>query len=272
MKKKNKLKSIKNKNLLENLLVFLKIEKSNHLIVSGGIGIKFLINFRKKIINEIKINQVKQNYIMFLAKHSKMRIFTTNLMARFIGDNTKIKMFQTQNIINKKDSTAKIYIEESLDEIKTYLEKRLIQLIIKNNPIVGRCWLWIKNSSNNIRDFWFHYLKSCFNFMTGIESSKKKFLTLKNESIKSRNKSFMDYEFEFSTFPPKDYELILNCSGLNALGDFKMSKKNSKLIAPLNYMKNITWRNRFFSSKNIFNSRNSIKNQKMHYKSVLLLV
>ena len=174
--------------------------------------------------------------------------------------------------MNKKNYSTKIFIEETSDEIKTYLDENLIELILKQNQLYGRCWLWIKFSPENNKNYWFELINSCFNCMTNNEIRNEKTWAIKNFNSTVEKICNKDYGFEFLKFGGKKNP---TCSvyenSKNYLLDSKFISKYIKYPEIYYNLNNLNWRNRIFFKKKISSPWFFYKINKISHCSQLLL-
>lgn len=235
---------------IKKLNVFLTIEKKKHLLLKSGTGIKFLIGFRKNLYSSISEYNFAGFFSIIDRNNFIKKIFILNSFIRFFSWEDKIKTIFFKNFPIQKNFPIKIFIEESVDEFKIYLDENLIRLAIKNNPFVGKCWLSIKSDPFKNRNFWHQFLDSCFKFMTGIIFSQEKSLFIDYINMSLEKKVFKDLDLEnlrnpgnrIENFPT--YDQLINHD--LAFGEHE---KTHKTLENRNYLRGIKWRNRIYSKK-----------------------
>lgn len=272
-KKETLIKSLnKKKAFVENLLLFLKLHKDGPLFFMNIKGVKFLICFSKILKKSIFYEHLKYHPNRNL---KFINVFGTPLItsvARFYREYDEINAYFFENIQIEKIHLSKIYLEESVDELKTYLDEKLILLILKNNPIVGNCWLGIESNPLNNRNFWFQVIFSCFNFMTTVESDSGKIFGCKNFEIFKKKDYLKDSEFEYLRILEKKGNFMYKgnqdnkyTTGINYVSKHYQSSKIK------NYLKNISWKNRVFNKKKIHNKNFLFRKKRYHTCSELLV-
>ena len=270
-KKNNQI--LKNKaEIFKNLINFFKTDKSKWKSIESVIGIKFSLEFGKQLNIGIAKNQMKYFSSMLSKRSHISRISPINSTIRYNGKKNKLKTFFFKNFVYKKNYSTKIFIEETSDEIKTYLDENLIELILKQNQLYGRCWLWIKFSPENNKNYWFELINSCFNCMTNNEIRNEKTWAIKNLNSSVEKICHKDYEFEFSKFGgKKNIACSANDNPKNYPSDSKFISNYTK--SPENYYNliNLNWRNRIFFKKKIHSSWFFNKINKISHCSQLLL-
>jgi hypothetical protein len=258
--------------IFKNLINFFKIGKSKWKSIESVIGIKFSLEFGKQLNTGIAKNQMKLFSSMLSKKSHISRISPINSMIRYNGKKNNLKTFFFKNFVNKKNYSTKIFIEETSDEIKTYLDENLIELILKQNQLYGRCWLWIKFSPENNKNYWFELINSCFNCMTNNEIRNEKTWAIKNLNSSIEKICHKDYEFEFSKFSGKK-NTACSCND-NSKNYKSVSRFISKYTqSPEIYYNliNLNWRNRIFFKKKIHSSGFFNNINKISHSSQLLL-
>ena len=262
-------KLIHSKNFIKNLAIFFKKDRSNKIQIKSAKGIRFCLRFYKKLDTGNKIKQKKDfNYTIYEFP-KKQKILITNSFFRFIHKPLNFKKVFFKNYLLKKIYPTKIYIEESADEIKTYLDQKLVQLILDQNPLIACSWLGTRAYPDNNRNFWFDYINSCINFMTNSDSLDKMIWSTKNLMIK---KKYRDIEFKLLTydnikssiFPVHD-QMKENYFSLNF---FKESYYSLNIQ---NYLKSIKWRNKVFKKENLLFTNRFIRKTKMSHSPLILL-
>ena len=262
-------KLIHSKNFIKNLAIFFKKDRSNKIQIKSAKGIRFCLRFYKKLDTGNKIKQKKDfNYTIYEFP-KKQKILITNSFFRFIHKPLNFKKVFFKNYLLKKIYPTKIYIEESADEIKTYLDQKLVQLILDQNPLIACSWLGTRAYPDNNRNFWFDYINSCINFMTNSDSLDKMIWSTKNLMIK---KKYRDIEFKLLTydnikssiFPVHD-QMKENYFSLNF---FKESYYSLKIQ---NYLKSIKWRNKIFKKENLLFTDRFVRKTKMSHSPLILL-
>lgn len=245
-------KEKKKLSILKNLLNFFKLEKIEPIVIKSVIGIKFFLSFKKKLNSEVNTRQADHFRAVLLESINIPKILQLNSIIRFSEKKEMLKTSFFKNFIIKKNYLSKIFIEETSDKIKTYLDENLIRLILEQNPIIGRCWLWVKFDSNNNKKFWFQVINSCFSFMTTVDSTAGKSWPIKNLNTSIRYSNLKDFEFECWKSSEKKKTLFSSYDQLKnypinskILGRFYKSFKIEK------YLKKINWRNRFFTKKKL---------------------
>ena len=206
--KKNYPKIKKRLSVFKNLLDFFKLDKIESTTIHSEAGIKFLLCFKKKLNSEINTKQVDHFRSVILETIYIPKLLELNSIIRFSDKKERLKTSFFKNFIIKKNYLSKIFIEESSDEIKTYLDQSLIRLILEQNPIIARCWLWVKFDSTNNKNFWFHIINSCFSFMTTADSTSGKSLSFKNLSAQIGKPKLKDFEFDHWNSVKKKKNLV----------------------------------------------------------------
>jgi hypothetical protein len=247
MKKKKILTKVQQ---IKNLNFFLRIGKIKRECIKNSLGIKFLTGFFKNLF----LNNLEKSFpysILVIEKNNHaQKFFTVNSLIRFFNSENKIKAIFFKNFPIQKNLPFKISIEESVDEIKIYLDENLIQLAIKYNPFVGRCWLSIKSDSVNNKKFWHQFVDSCFNFMTGISFIQEKPLSQEYIEAPLEKKTTKDHDFEYSRNYENKIKIFLTDDQLiNYKIDFKKFETIYKTVENRNYLKKNKWRNRIFTKK-----------------------
>jgi hypothetical protein len=235
---------------IKNLNLFFKIGKIRCELIKNSLGIKFLIRFRKNLF----LNNLEKSFsysILVIGENNHVeKFFTINSWIRFFNSENKIKTIFFKNFPIQKNLPFKIFIEESVDEIKIYLDENLIQLAIKYNPFVGRCWLSIKSDSVNNKKFWHQFVDSCFSFMTGIAFIQEKPLSQEYIEGPLEKKTTKDHDFEDSRNYENKIKIFLTHDQIiNNKIDFKRFETIYKTIENRSYLKKINWRNRIFTKK-----------------------
>ena len=262
-------KLIHSKNFIKNLAIFFKKDRSNKIQIKSAKGIRFCLRFYKKLDTGNKIEQKKDlNYTIYEFP-KKQKILIINSFFRFINKPLKFKKVFFKNYLLKRIYPTKIYIEESADEIKTYLDQKLVQLILDQNPLIACSWLGTRAYPDNNRNFWFDYINSCINFMTNSDSLDKMIWSTKNLMIK---KKYRDIEFKLLTydnikssiFPVHD-QMKENYFSLNF---FKESYYSLNIQ---NYLKSIKWRNKIFKKENLLFTDRFVRKTKMSHSPLILL-
>ena len=257
---------------IKQLNVFLRIEKKKNLLIKSAIGIKFLIGSRKNLSSHMLEDNFAGFFSIIDRNNFIHKIFTLNSFIRFFNWGNKLKTIFFKNFPIQKNFPTKIFIEESVDEFKIYLDEKFVRLAIKYNPFVGRCWLSIKSDPFKNRNFWHQFLDSCFKFMTGIIFSQEKSLFIDYINMSSEKNVFTDLELKnlrnygnkIEIFPT--YEQLKNHKW--AFGEYE---KTYKTLENRNYLKEIKWRNRFYTTKkSLFFRRFISKKIKTHFPNLLL--
>jgi len=261
-KKFNKISSKKIKLFLKNLLIFLKLDKNNLVSTIRVMGIKFLFGLKKMFTKVTVFKEAK----FFHAYDSMDPIyycsFLTSSKARFYFKREKIKRCFSEILQIEKILLSKIYLEESADELKTYLDEKLILTMIKNNPLICNCWLGLESNPKIYRNFWFQIIFSCFNFMTTVESHDEKILAFKSFEFSRINKRLKDSDFEYLQFMGKKHSyLSIESQNKKYLNDINFLSKHYQTYKIQGYLNNINWRNRVFKKK-ILKDQNSLYNAK----------
>jgi hypothetical protein len=257
---------------MKNLNFFFRIEKIKRELIKNSLGIKFSTGFRKNLF----LNNLENSFhysILVIGKNSHVeKFFKINSLIRFFNSEDRIKTIFFKNFPIQKNLPIKISIEESVDEIKIYLDENLIQLAIKYNPFVGKCWLSIKSDSVNNKKFWHQFVDSCFNFMTGISFIQEKPLSQEYIEAPLEKKLTKDHDFEsFRNYENKIKFFLTDDQLINHKVDFKRYETIYKTMENRNYLKKIKWRNRIFTKKkyNFFKKLVS-KKTGTHFPNLLL--
>ena len=243
-------KNVKAIQKIKNLNVFLKINKKKHLLIKNAVGIRFLIEFRKNL-SSCNLNH---NFVgFFLVINRKcciQKIFTLTSFIRFLSWGNKIKTIFFKNFPIQKNFPTKIFIEESVDEFRIYLNENLVRLAIKCNSFVGKCWLSVKSDPFKNRKFWHQFLDSCFKFMTGITVLEEKSLFIDYINMSLRKKVFLDYELEkLKDLGNKNENFPIYDQKINHKLDFTENEKIYRTLGDRNYLKRLKWRNRIYTKK-----------------------
>ena len=258
---------------VKNLNDFLKIDKCDKRFVKSGSGIRFLLNFRSKLFTEIFISTINLIYLSFLGYYCNNKIVLVNSFVRYNDQKKKLKTFFLKNFSVKKTYLSKIFIEESSDQIKTYLDEKLIRLILKIDRTIGRCWLWVNSTTYNNKKFWYHLISSFFTFMTTIESVAERPYPIQDLNAMLKKLNIKDYDLEFSKIFEKKTTLFENYDQLKIHPmNFKFLLGYYKSLKIKNYLKNLNWRNRFFQNTHTISKVRSVRMKKISHSSYLLLI
>lgn len=248
------------------------MEKIKLELIKNSLGIKFSIGFRKNLFLN-NLEKFFPYFVLMIGKNNHVeKFFTVNSLIRFFNSENKIKTIFFKNFPIQKNLPIKIFIEESVDEIKIYLDENFIQLAIKYNPFVGRCWLSIKSDSINNKKFWHQFVGSCFNFMTGITFNQEKPLSQEYIDAPLEKKTTRDHNFEGSRNYENKIKIFLTDDQLiNHKMDLKRFETIYRTMENRNYLKKIKWRNRIFKKKesNFFKKLVSEKTG-THFPNLLL--
>jgi len=234
----------------KNLKCFLKIDKCHQNFIKSEIGIKFLLNFRSKLIIKTRANNIKEIKWSFLNYHHANARLLLNHVIRYTNEKKNLKTNFFKNFPIKKTHSTKIYIEESADQIKTYLDEKLIRLVLKSNPLIGRCWLWVNSTTYNNKKFWYHLINSFFDFMTTIEQNYGGNFPIQDLNMMIKKINAKDYELEFSKLFRKKTTLFESYDQLKIKSiDITFFTGYYKSYTIKRYLKDLTWRNRVFQKK-----------------------
>jgi len=272
-KSRNSYSFSKREKNVKNLNDFLKIDKCDKRFVKSGSGIKFLLNFRSKLIKGTYISIINLIYLSFLRYYCNNKIVLVNSFFRYNDQKKKLKTFFLKNFSVKKTYLSKIFIEESADQIKTYLDEKLIRLILKIDRTIGRCWLWVDSTTYNNKKFWYHLIRSFFTFMTTVESVAERPYPIQDLNAMLEKLNIKDFDLEFSKTSEKKTTLFENYDQLklNPM-NFKFFLGHYKSLKIKNYLKNINWRNRLFQNTKTISKVRSVKMKKISHSSYLLLI
>ena len=262
-------KLVHSKNFIKNLAIFFKKDRSNRMHITSAKGIRFCLRFYKKLDTGNKIEQIKGlNYTIYEFP-KKQKILIINSFFRFINKPLKFKKVFFKNYLLKRIYPTKIYIEESADEIKTYLDQKLVQLILDQSPLIACSWLGTKIYPDNNKNFWFDYINSCINFMTNPDSFDKMIWSTKNLMKK---KKYRDIEFKLSAFENKKSSLFTSHDQIKEnYFSLNFSKESYYSLKIQNYLKSIKWRNKIFKKENLLFTDRFVRKTKMSHSPLILL-
>jgi len=262
-------KLVHSKNFIKNLAIFFKKDRSNRIHITSAKGIKFCLRFYKKLDTGNKIEQKKDlNYTIYEFP-KKQKSLIINSFFRFIHKPLKFKKVFFKNYLLKRIYPTKIYIEESADEIKTYLDQKLVQLILDQSPLIACSWLGTKIYPDNNKNFWFDYINSCINFMTNPDAFDKMIWGTKNLMKK---KKYRDIEFKLSAFENKKSSLFTSYDQIKEnYFSLNFSKESYYSLKIQNYLKSIKWRNKIFKKENLLFTDRFVRKTKISHSPLILL-
>mmetsp|Transcript_44126 Transcript_44126/g.88497 ORF Transcript_44126/g.88497 Transcript_44126/m.88497 type:complete len:287 (+) Transcript_44126:1806-2666(+) len=262
-KPKNKLKSFYHENKtfqkkiflnrfvsikISNLLLITRIEQKLRFKVHG---LKFFPLLLKKIgslpfsLYNLNIKQTFLDKLFFLNSFKQVPIL------RFFEKGEKIYDRIPKFSVNLEKDLVKVNFEETADEIKVNLTSNFIRNCISKNFLLGRCWLAIKSSPQKNKAFWYHYLYSCYNFMTKTRTSRECRWKIKkmNSDNFVPNKKTKDLEFFLIRKDLKKLSQPFFLSYKKPI--FEFEKENLKLFLSTNKFFLATWRSKGLLKKKI---------------------